>query len=124
MYVPWFPFLPEEYNYISYIHQHLHHVTGEDVAFPDSSWSYMKNPSPFEQSDRSDQNIHFRVLDALYKNKSIDGSQIYVLVHNGMVNLTGYVASDNERKEVEKTVRELKEVWSVENQLFISKDRH
>jgi BON domain len=118
MYVPWFPAV-ENADFVTYIHQGLHHVIGEDVGFPYSSWSYMQESSPFQIQDRSDSALHYQVMDAIYKSREIDGSRVSILVHNGIVNLFGFVLKDQDRLTIEKIVRSIKEVWSVENEIVV-----
>lgn len=119
MYVPWFPSGDSNSDFLTYIHQGLHHELGEDVGFPDSEWSYTRNDSPFDNQKESDERIHYKVLDALYRNKDIDASQVNVLVHNAVVNLSGTVKSEREKAAAENCIRELKEVWNVENEISV-----
>lgn len=121
MYVPWFPLEDTDSDFIGYIHQGLHHVIGEDVEFPDSGWSYMQEEpvSPFEDEERSDPSIHFKILDEFYSNNDLDASRINVLVHNGIVNLSGFVSSEHEKKKAEEAARSILHVWNVENEIQI-----
>lgn len=122
MYVPWFPSEDTDPNFVSYIHQNLHHEIGEDVGFPDSSWSYTGEETPFEKKERSDATLHFEVMDEFYKNKDIDASKIQILVYNGIVNLSGFVRTEREKKRAEEIVRNLDHVWNVENELLIDNE--
>lgn len=121
MYVPWFPSEDVDSNFVSYIHQNLHHEIGEDVGFPDSSWSYTdEERTPFEKKERSDSTLHFEVMDEFYKNPDVDASRMQILVHNGIVNLSGSVRSVREKKRAEEIVRKMDHVWNVENELEVN----
>ena len=120
MYVPWFPVEDTEADFVGYIHHGLHHEIGEEVEFPDSEWSYMhESPTPFEKKEMDDSSMHFKVLDAFYSNKEIDASRINVLVHNGIINLSGVVLSVREKNIAEEIARNIPEVWNVENELEV-----
>lgn len=120
MYIPWFPDNETDSDFVTYIHGQLHHVRGEEVEYPDSSWSYMDDsPSPFEEADRSDKTLHFKILEAFYHSDRLDSSKINVLVYNGKVNLSGSVFSENEKKTAEEIVKAIPFVWTVENELLI-----
>lgn len=120
MYVPWFPSNDADPNFVSYIYQNLHHEIGEDVGFPDSSWSYTEDePSPFEKKERSDATLHFEVMDEFYKNKDVDASRMQIIVYNGIVNLSGSVRTEKEKKRAEEIVRKMDHVWNVENELVV-----
>lgn len=123
MYVPWFPLPEENADFIGYIHQGLHHEIGEEVEYPGSEWSYMhESESPFARQERSDADLLSNVLDEFYKTKNLDASRIHVLVHNGVVNLSGVVSSEKEKVAAEALVRNLPHVWNVENELEIEKE--
>jgi hypothetical protein len=122
MYHPWFPSGDDDSSFLSYIHQNLHHETGEDVGFPDSSWSYTREESPFEAKERSDATLLHEVEDLFYKSKEVDGSRVEILVHNGIVNLSGSVRTEREKKRAEELVRCMDHVWNVENEIRIEDD--
>lgn len=124
MYTPWFPSAAEDTGFISYIHQNLHQQTGREVPYPDSAWSYAREESPFEATERSDVSIHDIVVDTLYRNKELDSSHINVLVHNGVVNLSGYVLSEKDRVKAEAEIRKIDHIWNVENEILIRDELH
>jgi hypothetical protein len=114
-YAPWYSVTEDEPSFVGYVH----HGAQEDVPFPDSSWSYTRSDSPFLLKERSDQDLHFKILDTLYRSPAIDSSRITVLVHNGAVLLSGEVTSELERKSVELLVKGLPEVWGIENKISV-----
>lgn len=110
-YVPWYAADEHADNWMTYIHRNLHHLEGEGVPFPDSEWTLNYN--------NDDAKIHDQVLDTLYCSDKVDASQIKVVVIYDSVTLSGMVNSEEEKAEAERVVRELKNVWSVTNELVV-----
>lgn len=108
-YLPWYAGDEHADNWITYLHRNLHHLEGEDVPFSDSEWRLNDN----------DAELHDEVLDTLYKSDKVDASQITVVVLHESVTLSGMVNSVEEKCLAEKIVRELKDVWSVTNELVV-----
>jgi hypothetical protein len=123
MYRPWFPDPDNPDTFLTYIHQNLHHVPGEEVPYPDSAWSYMRDDSPFERTERSDEDLYFRALDALYRDSVVDASGITLLVHNGVIDASGTVRTNAERARALALLRELPGVWSVDDALELEPTR-
>lgn len=132
LYIPWFSkdedFIDEEEDsWVAYIRRNLHHSSSHDIPFPDSSWSYTRHDSPFEEDEndlkKSDMTIKEDVLNALYKAPDVDASKIKVIVLSGIVDLIGTVTSFHEKKEAERVALSIPSVWSVHNELEIEEDK-
>lgn len=108
-YTPWYAADENENNWITYIHRNLHHLSGEDVPFHDSSW----------HTDERDALLHDDVLDALYNTDKVDASCIKVVVINSTVSLTGLVRTEEEKRDAEEIVRSLRDTWAVNNELVV-----
>ena len=131
LYVPWFTSDDEFYgseeaqedSWVAYLKRNLQHPVGEESPFPFSSWSYTREDSSFEKEEdspsKSDAAIHDEVLRALYAHPNIDASNIKTIVLNGIVCLFGTVKTLLEKKEAERIVAKLPEVWNVRNELRI-----
>lgn len=133
IYIPWYTRDEELYeeeegqedSWVSYIRRNLPHPVGAESPFPDSSWSYASHDSVYDKDEddegetKGDSVIYDEVTDALYRNPQIDASGIKLIVLNGIVCLFGSARTDQEKKEAEKTVRELPGVWSVRNEIKI-----
>lgn len=124
-YSPWFA-SDEDYfdknredSWISYLHRSLHHQFDEGIPFPDSSWIYSKETSPFT-GRKSDESIHYEVLDKLYANNKLDASRIIVMVVNGNVHLEGEVSSPDQISLASTIVNTIPEVWSIQNELTVT----
>ncbi len=137
IYIPWFTsdeaFYEEEEgqedSWVGYLRRNLEHPVGEESPFPDSSWSYTRHDSPFENQDqedpekKSDPAIHDEVLKVLYDTSDIDASNIRTIVLNGIVCLFGTVKTLLEKKEAERVVTRLPGVWNVRNELKIEESK-
>lgn len=131
LYIPWFSkdedFIDdEEDSWVAYIRRNLHHSGSHDTPFPDSSWSYARHDSPFDEDEndlkKSDATIKEEVLSALYKAPDVDASKIKVIVLSGIVDLIGTVSNLHQKKEAERVVRAVSSVWSVHNELEIEEE--
>jgi osmotically-inducible protein OsmY len=58
-------------------------------------------------------------MDEFYKNKDVDASRMQILVHNGIVNLSGCVRTEKERIRAQEIVCKMEHVWNVENELEV-----
>lgn len=129
LYIPWYTrdddFYEDEKDedgWVNYIRRNIQHSVGEESPFPDSSWSYTRHDSPFEEDDelkKSDNTIHDEVSEALYQHPDIDSSNIKFIVLNGIVCLFGTVSTILAQQEAERVVRNLPGVWSVRNELSV-----
>jgi osmotically-inducible protein OsmY len=122
-------FEEEENDWFSYLHRNVSQQAGKDSPFPDSSWSYARGDSTFEEDHsgkgpkgwkRSDEQIQDLCSEALYHSPEVDASDIEVIVLNGVVSLTGSVSSRNEKKEAQRLLEYIPGVWDVQNQLVIN----
>ncbi|MBA2404384.1 MAG: BON domain-containing protein [Bdellovibrionales bacterium] len=66
---------------------------------------------------RSDEKIHEEVCEALYRNPSVDASDIDVKVKEGLVTLSGTVDSRFTKREAENCIEHLQGVMDVQNEL-------
>lgn len=94
-------------NWIAYLHRI--HWTHPQYPFQASEW----------RINTHDVELHDRIQDILYLNPDVDASKILVTVMNGHVHLTGEVRTAIEIKLAEAVVREISEVWSVDNELSV-----
>ncbi|MGE3608413.1 MAG: BON domain-containing protein [Bacteriovoracaceae bacterium] len=129
LYIPWAlsqdDFNDEEENsWITYVRRNLPHLN-HDIPFPDSSWSYTRKDSPFEEEDKfkkSDTALREEVLDLLYKSPVIDASDIRVIVLSGVVDLYGSVLDLYQKNEAERLILSIPQVWGVHNELKIANE--
>ena len=129
LYIPWLSneddeFLEEgEDSWVSYLRRNISHGVGEEVPFPDSSWSYASTDSVFgedkEEDKKSDNALREEALKVLYENEEVNASHIVVIVLNGVVCLLGKVSSESEIKKAGKIVEEIPGVWGVRNELEV-----
>lgn len=66
---------------------------------------------------RSDERIHEEACEALYRNPSVDASDIEVKVNDGLVTLSGTVADRYAKREAESCIENLAGVEDVQNEL-------
>jgi osmotically-inducible protein OsmY len=78
-------------------------------------------PWPAHAADEkiSDDLLYDRVNRALITDRDLGARQLVVTVKDGKVTVSGYVDSDKHRKKVEKVVKKVKGVKSVDNQTQI-----
>lgn len=134
-YIPWFTSDEDFYDseegqedsWVSYLRRNFQHPVGEESPFPESSWSYTRNDSPFDDEEKpekkSDASIHDEVLELLYQNPDLDASNIKTIVLNGIVCLFGTVKSLYEKNEAARVVSKLPDVWNVRNELIIEESK-
>lgn len=109
-------------DWFSYLHENLSYPSKLGSAFPDSSWSYETRDSLFDHEDglkRSDDSLHWEIMNKLYENKEVDASLIIVIVQNGNVQLSGKVQSERAKRKAQEIVTALQGVWRVDNRLVI-----
>jgi osmotically-inducible protein OsmY len=73
-----------------------------------------------EKGPVSDDTIVDQVRVKLADDSDVGGQNIQVDSHNGMVVLTGKVASDKQKERAEKIAKKVKGVTGIENKLVIS----
>ena len=87
--------------------------------FADSSFSegYVgKGPKGYR---RSDKRIYEDVCDALFKNPTVDASNIKVKVDGGLITLSGMVNDRDDKKEAEHCLEHILGVIDIQNDLKI-----
>ncbi len=72
---------------------------------------------------RPDDRIQDDVNDLLTWHSQIDATDVHVEVHNGVVTLTGVVASRRDKRLAEDIAESVRGVWDVNNQLSIRNPR-
>lgn len=114
-YVEWFVTDEESAdNWMSYLSHHVTGTPGGELPFPDSAWTF--------EYHNSDGFIYNEAHKALYDHPDIDSTDIKVTVINGNVKLTGCVKKESDIMLAEKIVRNIKEVWAVNNELQVEKE--
>lgn len=73
---------------------------------------------------RKDERIYEDVCELLMRHRAIDASHIAVSVHEGVVNLSGKVASRRMKKLAERILEDLPGVSDIENELVIFTGDH
>lgn len=77
---------------------------------------------------RSDERIHEEVCEALYRNQIVNASNIEVKVENGVVILSGTVATRYAKREVENCIENLSGIVDIHNEIhlkdFVDEKKH
>jgi len=68
---------------------------------------------------RSDEKIHEEACEALYRNPSVDASDIEVKVKDGLVSLSGTVNSRFAKRQAENCIENLPGVQDIQNELHL-----
>jgi hypothetical protein len=139
LYIPWYTSDEdlyeeeenEEESWVSYVRRNLKHPVGQESPFPDSSWSYTRHDSPFDDYEddegqlekKSDGALHDEVSDTLYHLAQVDASDIKSIVLNGIVCLFGTVDSEFSKRKAERVIKNLPGVWSVKNELKVEQEK-
>jgi hypothetical protein len=93
----------------------LFNIYGRGLSLRDGG-NMGKGPKGYK---RSDERIHEEVCEALFRNNLVDASNIEVKVEDGLVTLTGTVASRYAKREVENCIENLAGIVDVHNELHL-----
>jgi osmotically-inducible protein OsmY len=93
----------------------LFNISGRG-SWPREGGNIGKGPKGYK---RSDERIHEEVCEALYRNLIVDASNIEVKVDDGVVTLTGTVASRYAKREVENCIENLSGIVDIHNELHL-----
>ena len=85
-------------------------------AWPREGGNIGKGPKGYK---RSNERIHEEVCEALYRNQIVDASNIEVKVDDGVVTLSGTVASRYAKREVENCIENLSGIVDIRNELLL-----
>lgn len=114
-YVEWFISDEETDDTWMGLINHAVGTPGGELPFPDSYWSFTHH--------HSDIHVYKLAHKALYETSGLDSSHIKITVLNANVTLTGTVKNADEILLAERTIRGIKEVWAVNNELKTDEDK-